>query len=155
VPIPSSRSVLSTLSKGRLAELGRTFAVALSPDAAREAQVELLAVSGAVRLRELLAALGRDERKAACRVHGLDDSGRARSELAARFLAEHGAGETVPPRSLFDPDRAARCTPKAGDIVQVRHRQWLVEGVVPPPEPADATLVKLVCLDDDNQGRRL
>jgi len=37
----------------------------------------------------------------------------------------------------------------------VRHRQWLVEGVVPPPEEGHATLVRLVCLDDDNQGRAL
>ncbi|MCB9583641.1 MAG: hypothetical protein H6717_41795 [Polyangiaceae bacterium] len=34
-------------------------------------------------------------------------------------------------------------------------RHYLVEDVVPPPDEGQATLVRLVCLDDDNQGRRL
>jgi hypothetical protein len=46
----------------------------------------------------------------------------------------------------------------AKDIVRRRHREWLVEEVFPSapsaePEPEHATLVRLVCLDDDNQGR--
>ncbi len=43
-------------------------------------------------------------------------------------------------------------TPQAGQIVRVRARQYLVEDVVPPPEPTDATLVRLSCLEDDAQG---
>lgn len=45
--------------------------------------------------------------------------------------------------------------PVAGDVVLVRHRQYLVEDVVPPPHRGDLTLVRCVCLDDDAQGRRL
>ena len=45
--------------------------------------------------------------------------------------------------------------PDKSNIVQVRQRQYLVEAVIPPPEPGHLTRVDLVCLDDDNQGRRL
>src|SRR5690606_13594317 len=48
-----------------------------------------------------------------------------------------------------------RYAPRAGDIVACRHRQWLVEEVVPPPSQGQATRVRLACLDDDNQGRPL
>src|SRR5437867_2876149 len=46
-------------------------------------------------------------------------------------------------------------TPGPGQIVRVRSRQYLVEEVVPPPEPAQQTLVRLSCLDDDAQGASL
>jgi ERCC4-related helicase len=42
-----------------------------------------------------------------------------------------------------------------GQIVHVRSRKYLVEGVVPPPEPADSPLVRLSCLEDDALGERL
>jgi len=42
-----------------------------------------------------------------------------------------------------------------GCIVQVRSRRWLVEEVVPPPRPGDATLVRASCVDDDAQGQPL
>lgn len=46
--------------------------------------------------------------------------------------------------------------PSPGDIAQVRHRQYLVDEVLRPTTPHDAhTLVRLTCLDDDAQGRRL
>jgi ERCC4-related helicase len=45
--------------------------------------------------------------------------------------------------------------PQTGDIVRVRARQYLVEGVQPPPNPADSTLVRLSCLEDDSQGDAL
>jgi SNF2 family DNA or RNA helicase len=45
--------------------------------------------------------------------------------------------------------------PQPGHIARVRQRQYLVEEVVPPPAPADATLVRLSCLDDDAQGQEL
>ena len=46
-------------------------------------------------------------------------------------------------------------TPAPGDIVRVRARQHLVEAVEPPPNPGDATVVRLACLEDDAQGDRL
>ncbi len=45
--------------------------------------------------------------------------------------------------------------PKLGEVVRVRQRQYLVEDVVAPPHPNDATLVRLACLDDDAQGQPL
>jgi hypothetical protein len=45
--------------------------------------------------------------------------------------------------------------PEPGEIVRVRQRQYLVEEVVPPPSAADATLVRLSCLDDDARGQEL
>ncbi|HEX7602193.1 MAG TPA: SNF2-related protein, partial [Polyangiaceae bacterium] len=153
--IPSTRTVLLTLSKARLLELARAFAVSVPPAAPREDQVAVLVDAPQVRFRDLLGILGRDELKAACRTHGLDDAGRARPLLAARLMQAHGAVESAPPRPIFRAHQIPRYAPRTGDIVQVRHRQWLVEDVVPPPEEGHATLVKLVCLDDDNQGRAL
>ena len=46
-------------------------------------------------------------------------------------------------------------TPSLGQIVRVRSRQYLVDDVAPPPHPGDATLVRLSCLDDDDQGAAL
>jgi hypothetical protein len=42
--------------------------------------------------------------------------------------------------------------PATGDIVRVRSRQYLVEGVDPPLRSGDSTLVRLSCLEDDAQG---
>jgi hypothetical protein len=39
-----------------------------------------------------------------------------------------------------------------GQIVHVRSRQYLVNEVVPPPQPGHATLLRLSCLEDDAQG---
>ena len=45
--------------------------------------------------------------------------------------------------------------PLPGQIVHVRQRQYLVEEVESPPARADATLVRLSCLDDDARGQEL
>ena len=42
-----------------------------------------------------------------------------------------------------------------GRIARVRQRTYLVEEVVRPPRAADSTLVRLSCVDDDNQGQPL
>lgn len=46
-------------------------------------------------------------------------------------------------------------TPNPGQIVRVRTRRYLVDEVVPPPREGDQTLVRMSCLDDDNQGAPL
>lgn len=153
--VPSSRTVLNSLPRPRLVDLGRTFAVSVPPGGTRDEQINALLAAGTLRFRDLLGALGRDELKAACRAHGLDDAGRARPLLAARLLRAHGTAETVPPKPIFKAKEIPRYAPRPGDIVRVRHRQWLVEDVVPPPQEAHATRVSLVCLDDDNQGKSL
>src|SRR5216110_3002779 len=45
--------------------------------------------------------------------------------------------------------------PLPGQVVRVRSRQYLVEGVVAAPNVGDQTLVRLSCLDDDAQGAPL
>ncbi|MGF1467082.1 MAG: DISARM system SNF2-like helicase DrmD [Sandaracinaceae bacterium] len=152
---PSTKTVLRTLSKTRLVEVGRSVGVAVPPDATKDLQVETLLSTGLVRFRDLLQELGRDELKAVCRSHALDDSGRARQLLAGRLLEAHGAADSVPPKPLFKAEEIPRYAPRPGDIVACRHRQWLVEDVSPPPEPGHATRVRMVCLDDDNPGRPL
>lgn len=52
---------------------------------------------------------------------------------------------------VFLPDRL----PHQGELVQVRSRRWLVEEVVPAPEPGQSALVRLACADDDAQGQEL
>ena len=42
-----------------------------------------------------------------------------------------------------------------GQIVHVRSRKYLVEGVVAPPEPTDSPLVRLSCVEDDALGEPL
>jgi hypothetical protein len=152
---PTTRSVLLTLSRPRLLELGQSLAIAVPPGGTREQQADALLRTATLRFRELLASLGRDELKVACRAHGLDDASRARPQLAARLLQAHGSTESAPPPPIFVAHQAPRYAPREGDIVAVRHRQWLVEGVVAPPVQGNSTLVRLVCLDDDNQGRPL
>lgn len=47
-----------------------------------------------------------------------------------------------PPMSV-----AADAPPNPGEIVRVRSRRYLVEGVVAAPKPEDSTLVHLSCLN--------
>ena len=61
---PSTSSVLTTLSRQRIAEIARTAGLPL-PDLTKEQQVDQLVATGRVHFRDLLAQLGRDELKAA------------------------------------------------------------------------------------------
>ena len=45
--------------------------------------------------------------------------------------------------------------PALGDIVHVRSRRYLVEGVAAAPVPGDQTLVRLSCLEADAEGEEL
>lgn len=49
----------------------------------------------------------------------------------------------------------SQAMPERGQIVRLRSRQYLVEDMVQPPRPGDATLVRMSCVDDDNQGQPL
>ena len=42
-----------------------------------------------------------------------------------------------------------------GQIARVRQRTYLIEEIVTPRRAADSTLVRLSCVDDDNQGQPL
>ena len=45
--------------------------------------------------------------------------------------------------------------PSPGHIARVRQRLYLVEDIVAPPNAGESTLVRLSCIDDDNQGQPL
>jgi superfamily II DNA or RNA helicase len=45
--------------------------------------------------------------------------------------------------------------PSPGELVRVRQRRYLVESVLPAPQPEDQTLVRLSCLEDDAEGEEL
>ncbi len=109
-------------------------------------------------LPSILGRLRRDELRSACRAHGLDATGRGRGDLMARLAGPGlatGAREGEPAWQRL---HQADGLPREGQIVQVRHRQYLVTGVTTPELGEDRsgqTLVSLVCLDDDAAGRRL
>ena len=151
----TSRTVLAVLTRARLLDLARDLDVAVAASGTKEALTDSLVASGVVRFRELLQRLGRDELRTACRSHGLSDASRSRPELMGRLLQAHGATDSVPPKALFGGRADRRDVPRKDDIVRCRHRQWLVEAVRPSASEGGATLVSLVCLDDDSQGRPL
>ena len=45
--------------------------------------------------------------------------------------------------------------PDVGELVQVRSRRWIVEEVAESPVARESALVRLACVDDDNQGQAL
>jgi superfamily II DNA or RNA helicase len=153
---PTIQSLLDALAtKSRLFEVARHFGVAVPQKATKVELATVLARSDQLRVRGLVEWMGRDELRYACQLHGIDADTRARPLLAARLLQASGAGESAPPPALFGARVLHRITPRAGDVALVRHRQYLVEAVVEPSGPSEATRVDLVCLDDDAQGRPL
>lgn len=152
---PTAESLLRDLPRPRLAEVSRLYGVAL-PEKSREEQVTHLINTIDVKFGTLLGSLTRDELRRSCRNHNIDDSARSRTELADSLLnsfdgdpGDHGV------TGLFASSRVAREAPLVGDVILLRHRQWLVEEVNPPPESNQLTLIKAVCLDDDNQGQSI
>ena len=132
--------------------MARLHGIAL-PDKTREEQVAHLLTTVDLAFGPILGRLTREELRRACRDHGLDDSGRSRTQLADTLLgAFDGDPGDHAVRGLFGAARSPREAPEPNDVIRLRHRQWLVEDVIPPPKPNQLTLVKAVCLDDDNQG---
>jgi len=153
---PSLRTLLDAVpTRARLFEVARHFGVAVPQKGTKAELTAALAGSDQLRLRSLIEWFGRDELRKACELHGLDSSSRARQQLAARLLEAFGAPESAPSAALFGARIVHRLTPHVGDIALVRQRQYLVEAVVEPSAPSEATRVDLVCLDDDAQGRPL
>jgi hypothetical protein len=154
MPAPSTRSVLHVLRRDRLAEVARQLGAVLPPKGTKEQLVEHMVARDGVQIGAVLPLLGRDELKAACRSHEIDDAGRSRTDLAARILAARSPGTSAPPIGL-----AAKLAERGGlvrgAVAIVRQRQHLVTEVIEPPREGDLTLVRMVCLDDDAQGRQL
>lgn len=142
---PTLQSVLQLLPSERIVAIGRDLEVGVPSAKTRKDGIIQVLADAQVPLDAVLRGLGRDELWAACKAHGLPATSRLRSDLAAQLMA--GLSKTPAPRPRH------RQIPHKGDIVLVRHRQYLVEYV---EEVVDRpTHLKLVCLDDDAQGRRL
>lgn len=149
---PTPKSILGDLPRDRLGEISRLYGVAL-PEKAREEQVAHLLNTVEISFGQLLGRLTREELRRACRKHQIDDSARSRQDLADTLLGVFdGDPGDLAVTSVFGASRINREAPEIGDVILLRHRQWLVEEVIPPPDPNQLTLVKAVCLDDDNQG---
>ncbi|PIV99173.1 MAG: hypothetical protein COW42_11845, partial [Deltaproteobacteria bacterium CG17_big_fil_post_rev_8_21_14_2_50_63_7] len=148
------QTVFASLTRARVVEIGRELEVHIPTSLSKERQLAKLAASPRFDFGHALRFFSRDELRQACREAGLDDSGRARIELARRLAA--AAGESLGPQ--VDPEDARDLfTPRRGDIAVVRQRQYLVEQVHAAQENSDApmTLVRLSGLDDDAAGRTL
>jgi hypothetical protein len=85
MPAPTIDSVLETLARQRLVELGWTCGVGIEESAIKEHQVQTLKASGQLRLPQLVSWMHQDELRRACERHGLAAKERARPALAARL----------------------------------------------------------------------
>jgi hypothetical protein len=152
-PALTSASVLDALTQERLLDLSRTFGIGLR--GGRETKARMASRLGdqlAGRLPTVLRELGRDELRTVCRRHGVADEGRSRAELQARLLEAAGLD---PGMSVLPPaEHHLDALPKPGQVVQARHRQWMVEAVH-RGAAHDSARVCLVCLDDDAPGEAL
>jgi hypothetical protein len=150
---PTLSSVLAVLTQQRILDLARVFGVRLrSTSASKRHLAQALGSQLDGQLPAVLRELGREELAAACQAHGLPAELPARRDTIAALLRAAG----------LDPSEAAPATPahhhtglpRPGQIVRARHRQWLVEAIH-QGGPAESARVALVCLDDDDPGRRL
>lgn len=114
---PSVATILSTLPKPRLVDLGRQFGVALAkPNGVPVTEsVDRLVESGQLVFRELLEWMRRDELRRACKQFGLNDKERSRAALTESLLKAHGV-QSVPPASIFGDVGPNRSVPEAGDV---------------------------------------
>lgn len=151
--LPDKRSALQVLTKARLRELVEAFGLKLAAAEAKDAHVELLARSKKATLPKLLESLQRDELKDICRAHGLPDGGREKASIIARLLGQPAAtndDDDDEPAAATPPPPAPRLAAphftaqpawrdagplEPGQIVHVRARQYLINEVVPPPQP--------------------
>lgn len=150
---PNPTSVLEALTAERLLDVSRTFGIHV--EGGKETKARMADRLGSQldgQLPTVLRELGRDELRAVCRRHGLDDGSQSRSELQARLLEAAGMdpSKSAPPPAQHRLDGL----PAPGQVVQARHRQWLVEAVH-PGQDYDSPRVCLVCLDDDAPGEEL
>lgn len=147
--------LLSVLPKDRLRQLALAHDVRLPTSGTQADYAALLGASRKLTPRVLADRLFRDELRAVFKALDLPLEGSSRAALAGRLLEALGDKDSMPPEALFDVTRVGRAsTLRPGALVRARHRQWLVLEITPPREPGEHTRVSVVCLDDDDSGRR-
>lgn len=150
---PTAASLLGGLTQRRILDLARVFGVRLRSTSATKKQLaDSLGREVEGRLSAVLQEFGREELVATCKAHGLPAESLARRALIETLLGAAG----VDPKKSEAPSPAPgrEGLPRPGQIVRARHRQWLVEAVDETMLDESAR-VSLVCLDDDDPGRRL
>lgn len=110
MPRPSKRTALESLTKARLLELDRGFELAAPQNHAKADFIEALAKSKRASFEKVLDLLGRDELKAICRGHDLDEGGRAKQVLIDRILGRE--------------DTTAETKPKGGHQADPQEKPW-------------------------------
>ncbi len=151
---PTTTTVLEALTQERLLDLSRVFGIGIrSSRETKAAMASKMSQLIGPQLPTVLRELGRDELRLICRRHGLSADARSRNDLQARLLEAAGLD---PERSIPPPPQPhLEGLPLPGQVVQARHRQWMVEEVHEGTEPTDSARLRLVCLDDDAPGDEL
>lgn len=108
MPKVTKQSVLTGLTKKRLATLVQDYEVSIATSKPKNELVAALVRASSPSLRELLESLNRAELKALCVAHDLDTSGREKAVLVARLLGQ----ETTEPAQLELPSEHAKATSK-------------------------------------------
>ena len=80
------RKALASLTRARLVELAVGFELDAGSRAGKDELIDALARSRRASYEKVLDVLKRDELKAICRAHDLDDSGRAKNAIIERIL---------------------------------------------------------------------
>lgn len=153
--------LLAELDRDQLVKICGRYALECS-GSTREAYVRtILAAASGLTIDE---AHDVERESAADRVVALEDA--VPSAVASDAQQYRDAVAALPRGVLhrIEADLDPGKPPEPGEIVRARHRHYVVTDVVPPPDPEHrnprtglrtGTLVKLVCLDDDAQGREL
>ena len=150
---PSAHQILKSLEPERLIDLARILDVTLDGDD-HGTHIDALLEASEMHVGKLADLLRRDELKQVCEANGIHVRGRIREDLVSKLTASAGARAMVADRARY----AGRiAVPKPGDVIKVRRRQYFVEEVRASSDagPEHDTLISLVGLGDDNQGRRL
>lgn len=85
---PSKRTALGTLTIKRLAGLCDEFAITRAGLTLKDDLIDALGRSKTASFAAILDKLSRQELKAICRAHGLDESGKEKAKIIARILGE-------------------------------------------------------------------
>jgi superfamily II DNA or RNA helicase len=128
------------------------FGIRLRSTSTKKQLAQVLGDQLTEQLPAILREFGREELASTCKAHGLPAKSISRQELIESLLLLAGLDPADSVKlKLYDNSDGLPC---AGQIVRARHRQWLVEEVA-KGGPFESPRVVLVCLDDDDPGRRL
>lgn len=117
MPRPDKRSSLTLLTDVRLRQLAENFELHTKTGLQHGELVELLASSKRVAFESLLRELKRAELKEICRHHGLDDGGKAKTEIVVRIFGGGGRRTIEPGGQMALPlESVAEATKNAGGL---------------------------------------